>query len=82
MPEALNPMDATPRMTPETAGRLVKIIESATALGVGSFYSPPAIGVYIWTGGLVKEVVNETDAEETIYRLLKAIETAKKKAKR
>jgi hypothetical protein len=49
--EALHPADATPRITPETVGRLIEIIDQARKIGVGNFPVSPAIGVYVIAAG-------------------------------
>lgn len=60
--DTITPSEASPRMKLETARELVDLATQA-------YGEIPAITVVVWVGGLVKEVVNETDAQRSILRL-------------
>ena len=61
---ALNPSEATPRITLEQASEIIRLIDEN-----GNYPTTPAIVIAVWTGGLVKWIVNGVEAEDTIRNL-------------
>ena len=72
---SLRPSEATPRISPATARLVIVLVEKLRAKEVGGFPASPAICVAIWQGGLVKWLVNEEEAQETIKRIEKRLAT-------
>jgi hypothetical protein len=71
---ALMPFDATPRIRPDTAGRIVGAVNELRMRQKGDFPTSPAILVAVWTGVVVKYLVNEEEARETLCRLELALQ--------
>lgn len=66
---ALGPMEATPRITPERAAELIEALSCVKALKDNP---PPAVIVAIWSGALVKYVVNDCEVEDTLLNIAEA----------
>ena len=64
---ALNPSEATPRITPAHAEEVIRLIDET-----GDFPTSPAIVIAVWTGGLVKYLIDDVQATDTIRNLRKA----------
>ena len=58
---ALNPFEATPRITPEHAKEVIRLIDDS-----GRYPTTPAIVIAIWTGGLVKYLIDDQQVTDTI----------------
>lgn len=69
---ALIPMEATPRITPERAEEVIRLMKANARFPV-----EPAIVIAVWTGSLVKYLVNDCEAEDTICNLRRASQAAK-----
>ena len=67
-------------MRPETAAGIVELVDQVVESGIGDYPVTPAIGVYVWDGGLVGEIVNEPDAQTTIRNLEKELTKHRKAA--
>jgi len=70
---ALYPRDATPRITPENAAEVIRLIGNNDC-----YLETPAIVIAVWTGGLVKYLVDNQQVEETIRRLREVAKSAGK----
>lgn len=64
---ALEPFEATPRITPAHAEEVIRLIDE-----IGAFPRSPAIVIAVWTGSLVKYLINDVQATDTIRNLRKA----------
>lgn len=64
---ALIPPEATPRITLANAAEVCRLIDENS-----SYACRPAIVIAVWTGGLVKYLIDDGQVEETIRRLRKA----------
>lgn len=73
--ESLTPMEATPRIDPNTASKVIELINTLRRLKPNSIYgTSPAIVIAVWCGPLVKYLIDEQQCEETIENLSRAIE--------
>jgi len=68
---ALEPREATPRITPEHAAEVIRLVDKDRS---GAFPVAPAIVIAVWVGGLVKYLIDDEQATDTIHRLRKAAE--------
>ena len=64
--------DVTPRIGSQSAGRVCDLVAEARGLGIGRLECA-AIIVAVFDGALVKYLVDEEQAQETIRRLTVAI---------
>ena len=68
---ALNPREATPRITVDHAAEVIRLIEEN-----GRYPVAPAIVIAVWVGGLVKYLIDDQHVEETIRNLREAAAVA------
>lgn len=62
---ALTPFEASPRITPEHAAEVIRLIDEN-----GGYPVTPAIIVAVWTGPLVKYLIDDQQVTDTIRNLL------------
>jgi len=64
---ALYPIEAIPRITPEHAEEVIRLIDKDSGYEVS-----PAIIIAVWIGSHVKYLVNDQQVMDTIHNLEKA----------
>lgn len=78
----LQPSEATPRIAPSLAGEVLIAVETARNLGLcPTIQTAPAICIAVWSGAMVKWLVDEVEAQQTLDNLRGAIERAKTTAR-